>query len=344
KKSRQFAFDYCFQSTDGSSCPSANIANQEKVFEVLGKPVLDSLFEGYNACVLAYGQSGTGKTYTMLGTTSEPGLAPRLCAAIFDRKTTEDNCLKSHESSFRIDVSFMEIYNEKVRDLLEEKSSTQNTAQLKVREHPKLGPYVQGLSRHAVNDAATALKLLNEGIQRRSSAATYKNGHSSRSHAVFTVQCTAACVVNDGLPRETIAKLHLVDLAGRCVIMGSISSLNISSSSTSSSNTTSAQTTPLTSPRRSRTPFIPYRDSVLTWILKDSLGGNSKTFVVAAISPSARAFKETLNTLRFAQRAKHIVNQPVVNEEASVKLIRHLKEEVSRLRALFSQSVCNFFV
>ena len=225
------------------------------MFEELGTQVLDALFDGYNACVLAYGQSGTGKTYTMMGTPSEPGLAPRLCKAIFERMTTDTEDGKGHRPSFRIDVrhvdffqsidnsmalssflsfSFMEIYNEKVRDLLEEHSpsSTRNDGQLKIREHPKSGPYVQGntniqlhyremliynagLSRHAVSDATIALNLLSDGLQRRSSAATHSNSHSSRSHAVFTVHCTAAWIVGDGLPRETVAKLHLVDLAGR---------------------------------------------------------------------------------------------------------------------------------
>ncbi|XP_032786590.2 kinesin-like protein KIF16B isoform X2 [Daphnia magna] len=371
---RQFAFDYCFPATDGS-CASANIASQEKVFEDLGMPVLNSLFDGYNACVLAYGQSGTGKTYTMMGTPLEPGLAPKLCTAIFERITSECGCSNVHRPSFRIEISFMEIYNEKVRDLLEEYSN-RGSVQLKIREHPQLGPYVQGLSRHTVEDAAAALGLLKEGVERRSSAATQKNGHSSRSHAVFTVHCTAAWVTGEGLPRETVAKLHLVDLAGSerascnpvsrlrlkegalinkslaslgnvinalaekaSLSKGSISTLNTSSSSTSSINIPSVQTTPSATPRRSQTPFIPYRDSVLTWLLKDSLGGNSKTFLVAAISPSTRAFKETLNTLRFAERAKRVVNEPVINENASVELIHHLTQEVTRLRALFAQSV-----
>ncbi|KAI9557590.1 hypothetical protein GHT06_017418 [Daphnia sinensis] len=377
-QSRQFAFDYCFPATDGSSV-SANIASQEKVFEELGMPVLNSLFDGYNACVLAYGQSGTGKTYTMMGTPLELGLAPKLCTAIFERIASECGCsnvhLKTKRPSFRIEISFMEIYNEKVRDLLDEHSN-RDSVQLKIREHPQLGPYVQGLSRHTVEDAAAALELLKEGVLRRSSAATHKNGHSSRSHAVFTVHCTAAWVTGDGLPRETVAKLHLVDLAGSerascnpvsrlrlkegalinkslaslgnvinalaektSLSKGSISTLNTSSSSTSSINIRSVQTTPSASPRRSQASFIPYRDSVLTWLLKDSLGGNSKTFLVAAISPSTHAFKETLNTLRFAERAKRVVNEPVINENASVELIHHLVQEVTRLRALFAQSV-----
>ncbi|XP_057366894.1 kinesin-like protein KIF16B [Daphnia carinata] len=372
-QSRQFAFDHFFPATDGSSV-SANIASQEKVFEELGMPVLNSLFDGYNACVLAYGPSGTGKTYTMMGTPLEPGLAPRLCTAIFERMNSECGCSNVHRPSFRIDISFMEIYNEKVRDLLEEHSN-RGSVLLKIREHPQLGPYVQGLSRHTVEDAAAALGLLKEGAQRRASAATHKNGHSSRSHAVFTVHCTAAWVTDEGLPRETVAKLHLVDLAGSerascnpinrlrlkegalinksLASLGNVinalaekaslsrvstSTLNTSSSSTSSVNTPSVQT-PTALPRRFQTPFVPYRDSVLTWLLKDSLGGNSKTFLVAAISPSTRAFKETVNTLRFAERAKRVVNEPVINENASIELIRHLTQEVTRLRVLFTQSV-----
>lgn len=200
-----FGFDYCYWSVNPED---PNYASQEVVFRDLGTEVLSGASKGYNICLFAYGQTGSGKTYTMLGTPASVGLTPRICEGLFIR---EDDCA-SMPYSRSIKVSFLEIYNERVRDLL--KQSNQNKSYtLRVREHPEMGPYVQGLSQHVVTSYQQVLQLLEEGIANRITAATHVHEASSRSHAIFTIHCTQATLQNN-LPSETASKINLVDLAG----------------------------------------------------------------------------------------------------------------------------------
>merc|ERR1719225_2299476 len=247
-----------------------------------------------------------------------------------------------NSTTFRTEASYLEIYNEKVKDLLGPDANGAHG--LKVREHPKEGPYVQNLSKHLVMDYAEIKNLMERGNAARTTASTNMNDTSSRSHAIFTVTFVKAGF-SEGLPYETVSKIHLVDLAGSeranasgatgkrlkegghinksLVTLGSVISALAEASKSQNNNST-------------KPVFIPYRDSVLTWLLKDSLGGNSKTIMIATISPAEVNHNETLSTLRYANRAKNIINKPTVNEDPNVKLIRELREEIDRMKCIMS--------
>ncbi|VDI77930.1 StAR-related lipid transfer protein 9 [Mytilus galloprovincialis] len=367
---KTFTFDYCYDSTGEPHSPQ--YAPQQLVFQDLGTEVLQAAFEGYNACVLAYGQTSTGKTYTMTGIREDPGLIPRICEGLFSHV---DDFEASDRTTFRVNISYLEIYNERVRDLLRPSLSQRNEKYtLKVREHPKEGPYVQDLSSHFVKDNEQIQTLLDKGNESRTTASTYMHDHSSRSHAIVTINFIQA-KLDDDLPHEIVSKIHLVDLAGseradpnwslnykgrlkegsninkslvtlgnviktlaeKSILSWSTDSLG-STQSFASSGGGEGRASPFCSPKRMRLPYIPYRDSVLTWLLKDSLGGNSKTIMIATISPASICYNETISTLRYAQRAKNIVNKPKINEDASVTLIRELRSEIDRLKNMLSTS------
>ncbi|XP_037550775.1 stAR-related lipid transfer protein 9 [Nematolebias whitei] len=354
EKLLEFCFDYCFWSVDPAD---PQHASQEEVFQELGVSVLSGATGGYNVCLFAYGQTGSGKTYTMMGTPDAVGLTPRICQGLFH---AEDSSSDGQNSS-RVEISFLEIYNERVRDLLRG-GEQKKRASLRVREHPEKGPYVQDLSQHVVSDCKQAMDLLEEGIANRMTAATHNHDASSRSHAIFTIQYTQA-VLESNLPSETVSKIHLVDLAGseradpqlcrdrltegsninkslvtlgvvisalaqNCQMFSSCQSINSVASEGDGSSVAAACA------GGRRHCFVPYRDSVLTWLLRDSLGGNSKTIMIATVSPSVNSYNETLSTLRYAARARNVVNKPRVNEDANVRLIRELREEVDRLKSM----------
>ncbi|XP_016154404.1 PREDICTED: stAR-related lipid transfer protein 9 [Ficedula albicollis] len=346
EKTVSFSFDYCYWSVDPED---PKYASQEMVFQDLGTSVLSGAFRGYNICLFAYGQTGSGKTYTMMGT---PGL--------FSRKDDYSDQM----ASCRVKVSFLEIYNERVRDLLKQ-SDRKKPYTLRVREHPETGPYVQGLTQHLVTDYKQVVKLLEEGIAKRITAATHIHNASSRSHAIFTIHYTQAILENN-LPSEIASKINLVDLAGSeradpsyckdriteganinksLVTLGIVistlaqnsqmfSSCQSISSIPSEGESGGVDGPPSGGSGGRRPAYIPYRDSILTWLLKDSLGGNSKTIMIATISPASSSYNETMSTLRYAANAKNIINKPRVNEDANVKLIRELREEIDRLKAM----------
>ncbi|XP_078332068.1 kinesin-like protein KIF13A isoform X4 [Crassostrea virginica] len=328
---KTFAFDNCFWSMDENN---QKFAGQEQVFNTLGKDLLEKAFEGYNGCIFAYGQTGSGKSYTMMGSIQNmgKGIIPRLCDLMFERIAQ----LRSEDTSFKVEVSYMEIYNEKVHDLLDPKGSKQN---LKVREHNILGPYVDGLSMLAVSSFEDIDNLMNEGNKSRTVAATNMNNESSRSHAVFNIVLTQTLTdLSTGVSGEKVSKVSLVDLAGseRAQKTGAVGDRlregsNINKSLTTLGLVISALADQSASSKK-KDKFVPYRDSVLTWLLKDNLGGNSKTVMVATISPAADNYEETLSTLRYADRAKRIVNHAVVNEDPNARIIRDLREEVDMLK------------
>ncbi|XP_078263384.1 stAR-related lipid transfer protein 9-like [Rhinoraja longicauda] len=392
----EFSFDYCYWSVDSDS---ANFAPQELVYQDLGTSVLSGAIEGYNVCLFAYGQTGSGKTYTMMGTPAAIGLTPRICEGLFSR--VDD--YQEKPASCTIKVSFLEIYNERVRDLLK-RCEGNKPYTLRVREHPEKGPYVEvlcvesivlrekffvrrfskttvisdfhvhlhvyrnlkiagRLSQHLVSDYKQLLQLLEEGIANRITAATHVHDASSRSHAIFTIHYTQATLENN-LPSEIVSKINLVDLAGSeradpnyskdritegsninkslvtlGIVISTLAQNSQISSSCQSINTVmsdgdSGSHSSASSGNCRRQYYVPYRDSVLTWLLKDSLGGNSKTIMIATISPASTSYTETISTLRYAAHAKNILNKPHVNEDANVKLIRELREEINRLKAM----------
>lgn len=327
-----FTFDYSYWSLDDSD---DHFATQEQVFNDLGTDVVDCAFQGYNACVFAYGQTGSGKTFTMMGNSNDPvlqGLVPRICKSLFSRMKVG----QEEGTGYKTEVSYLEIYNERVRDLL----GPQNVGHgLRVREHRLHGPYVESLSQHPVNDFNEIHNCMVKGNQERTTAATNMNDTSSRSHAIFTITFVQAGFINN-IPSETVSKIHLVDLAGseRANSTGATGQrlkegAHINKSLVTLGSVISSLAE-LSNPTGSKKFYIPYRDSTLTWLLKDSLGGNSKTIMIAAISPADVNYSETLSTLRYANRAKNIINKPTINEDPNVRLIRELRDEISSLQAM----------
>uniref|UniRef100_A0A3P8TPM0 Kinesin family member 1C n=1 Tax=Amphiprion percula TaxID=161767 RepID=A0A3P8TPM0_AMPPE len=335
---KNFTFDYSYWSHTTTEDPS--FASQRQVYKDIGEEMLLHAFEGYNVCIFAYGQTGAGKSYTMMGK-QEPGqegIIPQLCEDLFQR--TGEN--SDPDLTYSVEVSYMEIYCERVRDLLNPKS--QGT--LRVREHPILGPYVEDLSKLAVTGFPDIRDLMDAGNKARTVAATNMNETSSRSHAVFTIVFTQKRRDQmTSLDTEKVSKISLVDLAGseRADSSGAKGTrlkegANINKSLTTLGKVISALAE--MSSKKRKSDFIPYRDSVLTWLLKENLGGNSRTAMIAALSPADINYEETLSTLRYADRAKQIRCNAVINEDPNAKLIRELKDEVERLRnLLFSQGL-----
>uniref|UniRef100_A0A1Q3EUL0 Kinesin-like protein unc-104 n=1 Tax=Culex tarsalis TaxID=7177 RepID=A0A1Q3EUL0_CULTA len=331
---KRFNYDYSYWSHNPRD---PEFSTQAMVYSDIGEEMLQHSFDGYNVCIFAYGQTGAGKSYTMMGKQEEgqEGVIPMICEDLFRRiQETESADLK-----YSVEVSYMEIYCERVRDLLNPK----NKGNLKVREHPTIGPYVEDLSKLAVTSYQDIHDLIDEGNKARTVAATNMNETSSRSHAVFTIFFTQRRVDKmTGLETEKVSKISLVDLAGseRADSTGAKGTrlkegANINKSLTTLGKVISALAEVASKSKKSKkADFIPYRDSVLTWLLRENLGGNSKTAMIAAISPADINYDETLSTLRYADRAKQIVCKAVVNEDANAKLIRELKEEIQKLREL----------
>ncbi|XP_055471330.1 kinesin-like protein KIF1B isoform X2 [Psammomys obesus] len=335
---KSFSFDYSYWSHTSPEDPC--FASQSRVYNDIGKEMLLHAFEGYNVCIFAYGQTGAGKSYTMMGKQeeSQAGIIPQLCEELFEK--INDNC--NEEMSYSVEVSYMEIYCERVRDLLNPK----NKGNLRVREHPLLGPYVEDLSKLAVTSYTDIADLMDAGNKARTVAATNMNETSSRSHAVFTIVFTQKKHDSEtNLSTEKVSKISLVDLAGseRADSTGAKGTrlkegANINKSLTTLGKVISAlaevDNCTSKSKKKKKTDFIPYRDSVLTWLLRENLGGNSRTAMVAALSPADINYDETLSTLRYADRAKQIKCNAVINEDPNAKLVRELKEEVTRLKDL----------
>ncbi|XP_039903364.1 kinesin-like protein KIF1B isoform X8 [Simochromis diagramma] len=336
---KTFSFDYSYWSHTSPDDPC--FASQNLVYNDIGKEMLQHAFEGYNVCIFAYGQTGAGKSYTMMGKQEEgqEGIIPMLCEDLFEKINEDGN---KEELSYSVEVSYMEIYCERVRDLLNPK----NKGNLRVREHPLLGPYVEDLSKLAVTSYTDIADLMDAGNKARTVAATNMNETSSRSHAVFTIVFTQRKHDSEtDLSTEKVSKISLVDLAGseRADSTGAKGTrlkegANINKSLTTLGKVISAlaevDNCTSKSKKKKKSDFIPYRDSVLTWLLRENLGGNSRTAMVAALSPADINYDETLSTLRYADRAKNIKCNAVINEDPNNKLVRELKDEVARLKEL----------
>lgn len=328
-----FAFDKSYWSFDKSD---SNYAGQDNLHDDLGRPLLDNAFQGYNNCIFAYGQTGSGKSYSMMGYGKEAGVIPKICQDMFERI---DAVQKDSNVKCTVEVSYLEIYNERVRDLL----NPSTKGNLKVREHPSTGPYVEDLAKLVVSSFNEIEHLMDEGNKARTVAATNMNETSSRSHAVFTLTLTQKRHdVDMKMSTEKAAKISLVDLAGseRANSTGATGArlkegaeINRSLSTLGRVISALADLSSGKKKKGAAVTQVPYRDSVLTWLLKDSLGGNSMTAMIAAISPADINFDETLSTLRYADSAKRIKNHAVVNEDANARMIRELREELATLRS-----------
>lgn len=328
-----FAFDRSYWSFDKKD---PTYAGQDNLHKDLGKPLLDNAFQGYNNCIFAYGQTGSGKSYSMMGYGAEYGVIPKICQDMFVRI---GGLQKDKSLNCTVEVSYLEIYNERVRDLL----NPSTKGNLKVREHPSTGPYVEDLAKLVVTSFNDIEHLMDEGNKARTVAATAMNETSSRSHAVFTVMLTQKRHdAETKMDTEKVAKISLVDLAGseRANSTGATGARLKEGAEINRSLSTLGRviaaladlSTPGKKKKGAGSNQVPYRDSVLTWLLKDSLGGNSMTAMIAAISPADINFEETLSTLRYADSAKRIKNHAVVNEDPNARMIRELKEELASLR------------
>eukprot|EP00050_Salpingoeca_kvevrii_P011322 m.14481 g.14481 ORF g.14481 m.14481 type:complete len:1097 (+) comp3373_c0_seq1:389-3679(+) len=331
---RQFTFDHSFWSNNPAD---AHFATQADVYKHIGTEVLTNALEGYNACVFAYGQTGSGKSYTMMGNGDgdDRGIIPRLCEDLFAQVTARE--VDDSSWNARIEVSYLEIYLERVRDLL----GTEEVGRLRVREHSSTGPYVENLTSHAVTNFENIKSLMEEGNKMRTVRSTAMNDVSSRSHAIFQIvvkQTQTQTNSGETVKLERVSKISLVDLAGsersgqinagKSDRMKEGNVINKSLSTLGKVISTLAERS-----NKSGRHHIPYRESVLTWLLKESLGGNSKTIMMATVSPAGANAEESLSTLRYASQAKNIVNKAVVNEDHTATMLRQLNEEIESLRA-----------
>ena len=319
---KNFTFDNSFWS---HNLEDEHYAHQEDIYNALGEEFLDHNFEGYHTCIFAYGQTGSGKSYTMMGTPTQPGLIPRTCEDLFERIESSG----SPHVSYTVRVSYFEVYNEHVRDLLAppSQSSDKHPYYLKIRESPTEGPYVKDLTDLPVKNYAELLRCMRMGDASRTTASTKMNDTSSRSHAVFTIMLKQIHHdLSTDSTTERLARIRLVDLAGseRAKATEATGARLREGSNINKSLTTLGRViAALADPRHGRAhnggknrskDVVPYRDSILTWLLKDSLGGNSKTAMIACIAPSD--YDETLSTLRYADQAKHIRTRAIVNQDS----------------------------
>ncbi|KAK2665172.1 hypothetical protein Ddye_003746 [Dipteronia dyeriana] len=317
--------------------------DQEMIFRMAGLQMVENCLSGYNSCMFAYGQTGSGKTHTMLGEIEDlevrpsphRGMTPRIFEFLFARIQAEEESRRDEKLKYNCKCSFLEIYNEQITDLLDPSSTN-----LMLREDVKKGVYVENLSEFEVQTVGDILKLLTQGSLNRKVAATNMNRESSRSHSVFT------CVIESRWEKDSttnlrFARLNLVDLAGseRQKTSGAEGErLKEAASINKSLSTLGHVIMILVDLAHGKPKHVPYRDSRLTFLLQDSLGGNSKTMIIANVSPSICCAAETLNTLKFAQRAKLIQNNAVVNEDSTgdVNALQHqirlLKEELLLLK------------
>lgn len=350
---KSFTYDYCFSSLE----PSNDTGTQEKVYTDLGADMVNNVLEGYNCCLFAYGQTGAGKSHTMMGYGDQPGVIPRSVEDLFSQKSH----LQGDE--LRVWASFVEIYNEQLRDLLEPSGLRQETqSSLRIMDHPALGVIIPGLVEAACQSVMEVKKLIRFGLKKRVTSATIMNNTSSRSHAVFILKVqrlAGGCERSD----STNARMNLVDLAGSerhkaafvhgatfkegCAINQSLSALalvikelgeqqarsHIRQRTRSFSGVLPGTPAP---PNMKPKEVVPFRSSKLTFLLRDSLAGNSRSRMVAAVSPAACNVDETISTLRFASSVKKVKTSASVNVDQRMGVVQHLQAEVRRLKALLA--------
>uniref|UniRef100_A0AAQ5Y2R8 Kinesin motor domain-containing protein n=1 Tax=Amphiprion ocellaris TaxID=80972 RepID=A0AAQ5Y2R8_AMPOC len=349
-KDKAFTYDYLFDMD----------SQQDAIYSTCTEKLIEGCFEGYNATVFAYGQTGSGKTYTM-GTgfdvnivDEELGIIPRAVHHLF--KGIEERRQAAQEQGrpvpeFKINAQFLELYNEEVLDLFDSTRDMKQKSHIKIHEDATGGIYTVGVTTRTVSSEAEMMQCLKLGALSRTTASTQMNVQSSRSHAIFTIHlCQVRVCASDNVNEtdnrvsngnsemdeyETLtAKFHFVDLAGseRLKRTGATGDrakegISINCGLLALGNVISAL-----GDRSKRSSHVPYRDSKLTRLLQDSLGGNSQTVMIACISPSDRDFMETLNTLKYANRARNIKNKVMVNQDKASQQISALRTEIARLQ------------
>ncbi|GIY43071.1 kinesin-like protein KIF17 [Caerostris darwini] len=306
----------------------------EQIYNEIVYPIVESVTEGYNGTVFAYGQTGCGKSFTMQGIphpASQKGIIPRAFEHIFEAISTTEN------TKFLVHASYLEIYNEEIRDLL----GKEVKKKLELKEHPDKGVYVAGLSLHPVHNTRECEEVMETGWKNRSVGATLMNADSSRSHSIFTIHLEMLEMENCGEHIKQ-GKLNLVDLAGSERQAKTGATGDRLKEATKINLSLSALGNVISALVDGKSKHIPYRDSKLTRLLQDSLGGNTKTLMVACLSPADNNYDETLSTLRYANRAKNIQNKPKVNEDPKDALLREYQEEIKRLKDMLSDQIPSF--
>ncbi|BFY98671.1 hypothetical protein BsWGS_01711 [Bradybaena similaris] len=343
---KQFSFDYSYWSHDGYqeekdgylSPKDSKYDDQKKIFNNLGRGVLENAWKGYNCSLFAYGQTGSGKSYSIVGFGNNKGLVPLTCEELF-KGIAEKRKSPDKDNDFVVTLSMLEIYNEQVRDLL--KKSSQKGG-LKVRQHPGKGFYVETLTVASVDSYEQIENKVNEGTRNRTMAATLMNATSSRAHTIVAINFVQKQKNKEGKNMTKSSIINLVDLAGseRADSSGATGDrlkegvlINQSLSTLGNCIRALAEIS-----QGKKNIIVPFRDSVLTKLLRNALGGNSKTIMIAALSPADINYSETLSTLRFAERAKSVKTKAEINESSTEKLVRELKEEIERLKKLLSQT------
>lgn len=299
---------------------------QRDVYNGTAHPIVECVLNGYNGTIFAYGQTGTGKTHTMTGVPAIPdlrGIIPNAFEHIFGAISRGGN------TEYLVRASYLEIYNEEVRDLL----GQDHKARLQLKEHPDTGVFVKDLTNYVVKSVPEIDALMEVGTKNRSVGATAMNAGSSRSHSIFSITIESSSPGPDGKPRIKAGKLHLVDLAGseRQSKTGATGARLVEAASINLS--LSALGNVISALVDGKNAHIPYRDSKLTRLLQDSLGGNAKTVMVANLGPADYNYDETVSTLRYANRAKNIKNKPKINEDPKDAMLRQFQEEIAMLKA-----------
>ncbi|XP_050432495.1 osmotic avoidance abnormal protein 3 [Adelges cooleyi] len=308
-------------------------SSTEQIYNDIAYPLVEGILEGYNCTVFAYGQTGCGKSFSMQGVDTPPsqrGIIPRAFEHVFEAISVTDDV------KFLVLASYMEIYNEEVRDLL----SADTKKRLELKENSERGVYVQELSHHAVHNVVECQKLMEQGWRNRATGATMMNADSSRSHSIFTLSVEMMSMSHDAEEVKSIkrGKLSLVDLAGSERQAKTGASGNRLKEATKINLSLSALGNVISALVDGKAKHIPYRDSKLTRLLQDSLGGNTKTLMIACLSPADNNYDETLSTLRYANRAKNIYNEPHVNEDPKDTMLRQYQEQIKKLKELLDAS------
>ncbi|XP_068271182.1 kinesin-like protein KIF17 [Nyctibius grandis] len=319
---KQFTFDGAYNQEH----------NTEQIYNEITYPLVEGVTEGYNGTIFAYGQTGSGKSFTMQGIeepSTQKGIIPRAFEHIFESVQCAEN------AKFLVRVSYLEIYNEDIRDLL----GADTKQKLELKQHPEKGVYVKGLSLHTVRNVLECEEIMEKGWRNRAVGYTLMNKDSSRSHSILTVNMEIYTVDERGQDHLRAAKLNLVDLAGseRQSKTGPTAerlreAIKINLSLLAVGNVISALV-------YGRREHIPYRDSKLTRLLQDSLGGNTKTLMVVCLSPADNNYDESLSTLRCANCAKNIKNKPCINEDPKDALLREYQEEIKKLKAILAEQM-----
>ncbi|CAB1436649.1 unnamed protein product [Pleuronectes platessa] len=301
----------------------------EEVYNEIAYALVEGVTEGYNGTIFAYGQTGSGKSYTMQGV-SEPaaqkGVIPRAFEHVFESIQCAEN------TKFLVRASYLEIYNEEIRDLL----GSDTKQRMELKEHPERGVYVRDLSMHTVHSVGECERIIEQGWRNRAVGYTLMNKDSSRSHSIFTIHLEICNTDAEGQDHLRAGKLNLVDLAGSERQSKTGATGERLREATKINLSLSALGNVISALVDGRSRYIPYRDSKLTRLLQDSLGGNTRTLMIACLSPADNNYEETLSTLRYANRAKSIQNRPRINEDPKDALLREYQEEIKSLRALIS--------